>query len=451
MRTLNKYEEIKQLFNKLKGRAFIYIFDESVIYTLIHQIITQFRIKRPDETIYIVVDDYNKKTNIFNKFNGIKSLEEINIKLLSEKFISTNYKHSYPFIITVGINDNIKLTKYFIENSKFILSIFTKRSINNEFNFVVKSNLTDINIDLGASEKAVINSITPVEEERIGVELNEEDRRLYDEYTDYINKCLSIFNSIDNIKYCRLGNELEGISAATFRRQFAIANGWSETLDTSIEYNKSIDDCFNPNHLYELSCNFNNIVNLRKGLILNNKNKIKVIEDIIRNNPNNKILIVNKSNTFITNLCKHFDKVGIKYGEYHDNIEPRYITDVDGNYIAYKTGEKKGQPKLFGARSISSLNMERFSHSDTNVLVMKQSSYKDLEGPCTLLIFSSVSNYNINKFRKNFNKVKYSNPLPVKMLFCYETVEHKNLSEKKIQRNVTIKTDDTENNEIYTD
>ena len=51
------------------------------------------------------------------------------------------------------------------------------------------------------------NIYSPVEEHRYGVELSDDDRELYNKYTDYITTCISIFGELSNIEKCKKGDD----------------------------------------------------------------------------------------------------------------------------------------------------------------------------------------------------------------------------------------------------
>jgi hypothetical protein len=58
-------------------------------------------------------------------------------------------------------------------------------------------------------------------------------------------------------------------------------NGWNEHLDTTIPFNKQIDDLFNPISIEERCSTAYNIFRERNNLVNNNVNKIPIIIDLL--------------------------------------------------------------------------------------------------------------------------------------------------------------------------
>lgn len=332
-------------FQQLKGKASVYCFTPSVIPDIVYKVITLYHTKHPDAKIFIGVDGYNTRQNITKilNANNINKDSGYNINILSQDYIKTQYNYSYDFTITVGINDELTKIQHLYTNSKFTLCILTKNVMNKTFIDYVRQILPPI---ATADFTAAINSeriYSPVEETRVGVELSDNDRKLYDKYTDYINLSVSIFGDLSSIEKCKVGDIKNNISASDFRYQLALNNGWNDHLDTSIPFMKQIDDVYNPNTLYDRACNFYNITKQRRDLITDNKSKLDAIVNIITNNPDKQILIISKRGEYAKVITKYINEyTNVKCADYHDCIDDGYITDEYGVPILIKSGSISG-------------------------------------------------------------------------------------------------------------
>lgn len=135
------------------------------------------------------------------------------------------------------------------------------------------------------------------------------------------------------------------------RGELAETMGWSKDLDISIDLNAKIDRYFNPSHLQETGKLFNEIIRERNNLIINSKNKIQAVLDIIARNPVPTI-IFNESTNMADLIASGLGKEAI---EYYSNMESRYIKNPDtGEYICYKNGN----PIKFGVSRLKKLAIE---------------------------------------------------------------------------------------------
>lgn len=334
-------QEIKQGFQNNKGKGSVYCFTTEIIPKLVNEVISGVLNKNPDRSIFIVVDDYNTRINISTR------LRFENIKVLTKTYINTKYSYKYDFIILVGINDSFELIDFLNNNSKFTLNILTKNNMNNEFITSVRRILPNIKttVSHGAVKSDLIYS--PVEETRIGINLNDSDTELYKKCTDYINSCVSVFGDLSNIEKCKMGDPRLNISASEFRYTLAKENGWSEDLNTNIDFHRQIDEIYNPNILYEKACTFYTIAKQRRDLCSDNVEKLKEIARICYENKDKKILIISKRGEFAAQVTKYINGLATETdspicGDYHDCIEDAIATDKEGNVILVKSGLRLG-------------------------------------------------------------------------------------------------------------
>lgn len=440
-------------FQKLFGKASCYVFSEKVIPELVYSVLYNFFTKRPNAKVLIVHDDYSTRTNIYNYLELKKYNHEngYSIRQLSYGYIKPQYHYVYDLVITVGVNDDFDIIKHLCEENKFMLTIFTKNIMNNNFIISVRNILPSIStIDVATvSLTERINS--PVEEHILLVDLDTDDKSKYDKACEYINNCITAFGSLDNIEKCKFGDKQANISATEFRNNLAKENGWSETLDTKVDYFKQIDDVFNPNVLYDKAMNFYNIAKARRDLVTDNDAKLSKILDIIKENENKRILIVSKRGDYAKRVAKyineHYDK---KCGEYHDCIDDAVAVDNNNNVIYIKSGKNKGKPKILASQAQSTLYEQRFNAGDISILSIKEKSDIKLKIACDLVIFTSPLCDNICDLKARFVNVTFvENPTFDYIICCRDTIETQKIYDNTCPQNVKRIFDDEENNITY--
>lgn len=332
-------------FQNNKGKGSFYCFDTKIIPEIIYNVLVSFNTKHPNEQIFIVVDCYETRQNILNYIKNKNPNEEnkFNIKILSRDYVKYYYHYNYKFIITVGVNNDIKLFNTLHHDSKFTLAILTKNIMDTGFITNLRKVLPDLNVTV---DKTVVNPniYSPVEEHRVGVDMTDEDKTIYDKYTEYINTSIAIFGNLYNIEKCKKGDEKLGITSAQFREQLAKENGWREDLDTNIPFIKQIDDIYNPNILFERACNFYNIAKQRRDFVTDNECKLSEIYRLCCENKDKKILIISKRASYAAKVTEYInsnaakDNIAISCKDYHDAIEDAVAVDDNGYPILVKSG-----------------------------------------------------------------------------------------------------------------
>lgn len=435
-----------QGFQANKGVASLYCFDYKIIPELVYNVIIPFAKKHKGQ-ILIVVDSYNTRSSI-NKYlndNNVNESTGYDIKILSKDYINLKYKYEYKLIICVGVNDDISVIHHMRVFSTFTLCILTKNIMNNYFINEVRRLLPDINVPelSNLSKDNRINS--PVEEHRIGVDMSDKDSELYNKCTEFINSSIAIFGDLSNIEKCKKGDIKSNISAAEFRNNLAHENGWREDLNTSIEFIRQIDEIYNPNMLFERACTFYNITKQRRDLVCDNNAKLPEIYRLCSENKDKKILIISKRGEFAAKITKYLNENDIPCRDYHDCIDDSFMYDANGDIILYKSGAKKGEPKLFGWQAQSSQNELLFNESNINVLSIKNASNTKLIIACDMVIITSPICDNIIDIKKRFTGIEFNNiPNKVYKLYCNNTIENIKLTKEK--ENPIIKIiNDTEN------
>lgn len=438
-------ETIIDGFQKNKGKASCYCFDKQLTCEIITNVINKFKAKRPNSSIFIVVDSYNTRqciVNYINKNNIIIS----NLKIISADYIQGKYRYVYDLIISVGVINFSLLDKFNVE-SNYTLSIFTTHINDANLIQIIRNILPNIDIVDLVNKTKIANVYSPVEEHRWGVDFTTDNQKLYDEYTNYINISVTIFGNLDNIEKCKHGDTNTNISAAEFRHTIAKNNGWSENLDTTIPFIKQIDDTYNPNVLHERAINFYNIAKKRRDLLDSAEEKLEVIKEICTRHIGKKILIISKKGQFAELVTNYLNNNGIPCGSYHDDIPNAIAIDENGNPKVYKIGKHKGELKEIGAQAQSSLNQERFNCMKINTLSIKFSSNTKLKIAADIIILTTTLYDDIVNIKKRYTNIEFTNnPTIVYKIYCNNTIETTKLNQ---QNNVfTDIINETENSVI---
>lgn len=444
MKHTNEQKHILQLIEKFteqKGKGSCYAFKPIKPENILITFINLHRQKRTDTKILIVVDYFETRTNILNLLNKYNLAE--NITILTKTYINTKYSYSYYFSFIVGLNDDLALIQHLTKESKFTFSIFTKK-LTNVMEYWVNNTIPIIRTNIQFSDFAKDRINFPVEEMHIPVKISVDDLELSKKYDEYMQTSMAIFGSFENADKCRIGDVNLNISAGEFRYQLARENGWSETLDTSIEFNANIDEVYNPNALYERAKTLYDIIRERSKLLTDNKAKLPAIVDIIRKHPNKKIIIVSKRGEFANEIANFINETTEFYcGEYHDAIPEQYLRDENNNIITYKSGANKGKPKLFKSRSLSTMCLNRFNSHDKsleiNLLSIKNSSDNELKTAINVVIFTSSVCSTINEFIMRFDNIDFKDDILYSyVIYCDDTAESVKIHNRHITNNVKL-------------
>lgn len=443
------FTQVLDSFQKNRGKASLYCFDDAVIFELVYKAIDKILNKTPSANIFIVLNDYRMRMRLASNLRE-KGIDIDNVKLLTEQFINGRYHYAYHFTIIIGVSDYLVI-KHLTDESKFTLCILTKNIMNNEFINSVRNILPNILVSDISNIISADRLTSPVEEYRYGVDMSEQEYEQYSKYDDYISNCISIFNNLDNIEKCKVGVPDLGISAAEFRETFAKENGWSETLDTNIEYVKQIDDTYNPNNLYEKAYNFFNIAKKRRDFVSDSESKFQTVLDIVLDNLDKQILIVSKRGEYAAKLTNYINnsQTQVRCGDYHDCIEDAVATDMTGNVMLYKSGVNKGKPKVLKSQAQSTLNERAFNSHVINVLSIKEASDTTLKIACNCVIFTSALCYSIKDLKLRFTNIDFgTDTLQTYRVYCNNTIEQVKLNKDKPLPFVSY-IDETENNFEY--
>lgn len=438
MNAKDKYiKDVCDGFQNNKGKASVYCFPPLKFEDLVVETLIKYRNKRSEEQILIVVDSFIKRLKLVEAIRAA-NFKHGDIKILTKEYVKDGAYYSQNFIIAIDITDFFTISK-FHNSSQFTFAIFTANPMDNEFIIGVRRILPEIKVSVGTNELIFDRIKTPVKEYRVGVELSEEDKIQYDKYNNYIKEAIAVFGDFDNIQKCRVGDVKNNISAADFRQQLAYSNGWNSHLDTTIEFNKQIDNIYNPNILFEKANTIYNITRERANLVTDNKSKLQAIANILSENISKKIMIVCKRGEF-ANIVFNYISNDLNYicGAYHDDIESSYLYDENGEPIVYKSGKDKGKPKVFAAQSLSNISLDKFNNDSCNILIVKNNLQQKINTKVDIVIFTSPLCMTDEEFILKYMNIDLPNPIVFYQIFINNTLEYIKLKQRQIKPNVTL-------------
>ena len=417
----NEYEgiiqQVKDGFQSAKGKGYCVITKPVSVTVVLLEIISGLLNKRPNLKILIVIENYSDKSEIVNALQS-KIKDDL---LANVKFISTNYigKTIPNYDCTIFIDEKKEyIIEKFSSHSKFCLAIYKQNILNNNVKNILDRFLTFIPVKIDREKINNSRIYSPVEEYRHQVCLSEDDLELSKKYDNYVRDTINIFGDLKTIEYCRNGNPATHQSAMDCRYAVAYRNGWSTSMDKTIEINRQIDELYNPNSIGERVNTVFQITNLRKKLLTNNAVKLPAIKQIIDKEPDKRYLIVSSTGEFCNDIMKYLYNSGYKVTGYHNELEDSYLTDINGQVICYKSGELKGQPKVFKAAALSTNNLEFYNAGYYNIMCIKASCKPDVELEADVIIFTTPLIDNIFEFRQRFERIKLPIPTIIHRIYC---------------------------------
>lgn len=423
-----------------KGRGSIHCVKPLDYSEIVCRIIVQMRNKHPTAKIFIAVKEWAIRVKIFDKFKSY-DIDPKTINCVSETYLNAKYTYSYDLCFIVGF-DEVTLEVYnLFVHSKFRLMLLTDDVIDSKKLANIYEKCKPINNPIDANSINAYRLSLPVEEHQIAVDFaNADDANNYINYSDYITQVLQVFGDFNNIAYARKGAP-DGRSSEQVLNDIAKYNGWSSTMDMSNPFTKQIDECYNPIVLGEKAHTCYEVMRKRGVLVSDNSAKLEAIGQIVKDNPDDKIIIISKRGEFAAEITNYLNKTfGEICGDYHDKIEPRVMTDDNGVPVLYKKGSAKaGQPKIAHAQAIGSRNLDFYNRGRLRILSLKNASNTAISASFSVMIITSSLCDTIDEIRYRFNHLDIdSDKLVVYKLFMNETIEEKALGKEKPSPNHTI-------------
>lgn len=378
-------------------------------------------------------------------------IEKDNIKVFTIDYINKYKSYNYPFLIILYHLDALsKNVIDYLHNSKFNLVIINRllSDVNDMTTLYKKAPLLQ---DFKQNELDEVRLSTPVEETWIGVDIPEdsEEFKLLNYYNEYISTSLSIFGSFDIMNQANTGNIQLNISSMQICARIAQENGWNEHLDMNIEFNIELDKLYNPMNLKERASQTYEIIRNRSQLLSDYEGKLDSILKIVKDNPNKKILIINKRGDFANKVTDYINNLSenVVCGNYHDKVDNIPAVDLDGKPIYYKSGTHKGERKMMGAKAQKTLNINKFNLNNINVLSTNNAPDKDLNIDVDIIIITSPMCENIKSYMYRLSNLFFRNmTLNLYSIYIKGSTEQRLLERKELANNHTIKNANTDEN-----
>lgn len=416
---------------------------------MIYNILTKMYSKNPKCNILIITNTFKDRMDIIDfitnqdEENDKEFKQLINNKTL--KIYSYKLAKDYNSIHDLSILYNLTFiepeTINLLNNAHFKLVILNK--LFDDYSQLER--LYKVCPLLSVFKQKEIEQIrlsTPVEEEWISVELPENSQiyKDYLKYTEYIQTSINIFGSFDIMQKARIGDKTVNISSSTICLQIANENGWNDSLDMTIPYNRNIDELYNPNSLRERASRTYEMIRNRNILISDYEAKLEKIFEIINKHKNEKIIIINKRGEFANKVTEYINSMSetIICGNYHEKVEDIPAVDINGNAIYIKSGKCKGERKMMSCQSQKTLNEQLFNINKLNVLSLSNSPDKRLSIDVDVVIITSPMCEDIENYLYRLSNVVYRDKIKLYSIFCKNTIEQSKLFNKSLSETHTI-------------
>lgn len=416
----------------------------------------------PNCNVVIITNSFNERQFIKEFITTQEDADENNeefkrliesnkIKVFTDNYIRTYKTTKYP-LLCIWYQPNRVCDEIvdFVSKCKFKLVVMNKFLKDyQDLSKIYK--LAPLLPDFQSASVEAARLSTPVEETQIGVTIPTDSNafKTLQDYNEYIATSISIFGDFNNIKYANIGNNDLNISSTQICYQIAQDNGWNEHLDMSVPFNVELDKLYNPNFLKERASITYEIIRLRNNFLSDYEGKLDAILNIVNNNKDKKILIINKRAEFasqVTEFLNTFSETDI-CANYHDKLDAIPASTIYGEPIYYKSGSKKGERKMFGAKAQRTLNVERFNNDIIHVLSTNNSPDKDLFIDVDIIIITSPMCEDIKSYMYRLSKLYFrSKHIDLYSLYCSNTNEQKLIEGKSLSDNHIIKQSSTENN-----
>jgi len=429
--------------NKGVGTAFVPApFNDKV---LLYEVLSRLYVKNPNATTVIIVNEFKDRNEIIEFLTTTGDTDNDNEfkSLINNKLIRVFTQH---FINSGSWNSAAKLciwykpeeynigTALYVDRCKFKLIILTKLFSNNsELTALYK--IAPILDCFKQAELDELRVSTPVEEMWVSVELPESSEilKLYQYYCKYIETSINIFGSFDIMQQARVGNTTLNISSAEICNQLARENGWNDHLDMSYEYNRQIDELYNPNNLRDRASQTYEVIRNRSNLVSDYEGKLDTILELVNNHPKDKILIISKRGEFaskITDYLNNNSETDI-CGNYHNKVDNIDAVDIDGNPIFIKSGPEKGKRKAMAAKAQMTLNEKRFNLDKIRCLSLSNAPDKSLCVEVDMIIITSPLCEDIKSYLYRLSDIRIKgDKLKLFSIFCKNTIEQPKLFNK---------------------
>lgn len=408
--------------------------------------------KSPTCTVTIIVNHFNDRLDLIDflttqddeennkEFKSL--LEKRTLQILTYSFFSNNNKRTPTLGIVYNPLSFTYAIQQWIKYCKFKLVVLNK-ILEDQDERILLNQLVPTLDEFKQAEIDELRTNRPVEEMVVGVDIpvDTEEYQLIVYYTNEITTTLNIFGNFENIDKARRGDSQLNISAADYCNRLAYDNGWNEHLDMSIEYNRLVDDTYNPNVLNEKANKIFEFIRLRNDILSSYEGKLEQIYKICKENEDKKILIINKKGEFASKVTEYLnDMFGYEIcGGYHNKLKNIISKNADGSIVYVKSGVNKGKPKEIGYQAQMTLNQSKFNNNLLKILSTANAPDKKLNINVDIIIITSPMCEDIESYLYRLSRINYTeHTIKLYTIFCRDTSEEKQLSRKNGSKNHVI-------------
>lgn len=407
--------------------------------------------RSPTISVIIVINDFKDREEVLNGlthsdnevYNNVYKdlISKGKIKALTVDFIADNINHLYPTLTIIYKPLSFTFAHLgVLDKSRFKMFILTNMLSSDTMSDIY--NICPLISEFKQNELNLLRVTRPVEEIRIPIVLEDDtkSKKLLDYYNKEINTSISIFGSLENVNIARTGDKTTNLSAMEFCVTLAQNNGWKYDLDMSLDYNRNIDEIYNPNALHERAQKVYDIIRERSNLLASSEDKLSSILEIVNNHKDSKILIINKYPDFASKVTEYLNNNSDSNicMNYHNKLENIEAVDIYGDPIYIKSGKNKGERKMMGATSQKKLAQQMFNIGKINILSTNNLPDKDLSIDVDTIICTSSLCEDMSTYLYRLTKVNFANKIQLYTIYIKNSMEEKAFEKKTLSKNHVI-------------
>jgi len=287
-------------------------------------------------------------------------------------------------------------------------------------------------VDTITEREALDNGwIAPYREYNILLELPDEDKKRYEQFSKPISEILQLFRGsykefeIGNTKQylfdsdysviqsCYSGKSTKDIygntryfNADDIRRTLAMKKGWHQQLDLSFDLSNQIDLYWNPSAIKTNAGKFIDMVRRRNEVLIHHPVKLAAVIKIFSMNQVNTICF-NESTDFADLIA---DKLNEQFGKpkpiaivYHSNITSRTMTNPNTGEIITT---KAGSPKVLGKTTLRNMAIQGLTDGTYKFLCTAKALDEGISIPSLRQVITTAGTTNPIQYKQRSGRGK---------------------------------------------
>lgn len=243
-------------------------------------------------------------------------------------------------------------------------------------------------VDTITEQEALDNNwITPYKEYNLTLTFPNEDKVRYEKLSEPIAETLHLFKGsakqmnhyMNTMLFKTDYNVIDGcyrgistfdgwgkvlrLQADDIKAVLAYVKGWSQNMMLTNDLAIQINEIWNPMAISARVKSFDSHVRSRNKLMITHPLKLQVVSEIVLKFMKPTI-IFNESTDFADAVSNAINRHGLESMPictvYHSYVESRYLRDDRGDIIRYASGNRVGEPKLFGRKTLLNDTIDGF-------------------------------------------------------------------------------------------